>query len=205
MFTGLVEGQGTVQLLEKNGSSIDLTLKIPELILHEAQIGDSVAINGCCLTVVEIAANSLKFQAGAETLAKTNLGLLTMGDAVNLERPLAANGRLGGHFVQGHVDGVGSIKSIDRDGEWITMWFEVPEALALQMVPKGSVTVDGISLTIVGCEASSFSIALIPHTLEVTTLGQKQVGSIVNIETDILGKYVSKLVPLTLDGINERR
>ncbi|KAA0135023.1 MULTISPECIES: riboflavin synthase [Gimesia] len=205
MFTGLVEGQGTVQLLEKNGSSIDLTLKIPELILHEAQIGDSVAINGCCLTVVEIAANSLKFQAGAETLAKTNLGLLTVGDAVNLERPLAANGRLGGHFVQGHVDGVGSIKSIDRDGEWITMWFEVPEALALQMVPKGSVTVDGISLTIVGCEASSFSIALIPHTLEVTTLGQKQVGSIVNIETDILGKYVSKLVPLTLDGINERR
>ncbi|MEQ8856391.1 riboflavin synthase [Gimesia sp.] len=205
MFTGLVEGQGTVQLLEKNGSSIDLTLKIPELILHEAQIGDSVAINGCCLTVVEIAANSLKFQAGAETLAKTNLGLLTVGDVVNLERPLAANGRLGGHFVQGHVDGVGSIKSIDRDGEWITMWFEVPEALALQMVPKGSVTVDGISLTIVGCEASSFSIALIPHTLEVTTLGQKQVGSIVNIETDILGKYVSKLVPLTLDGINERR
>ncbi|MFI4848486.1 riboflavin synthase [Gimesia chilikensis] len=205
MFTGLVEGQGTVQLLEKNGSSIDLTLKIPELILHEAQIGDSVAINGCCLTVVEIAENSLKFQAGAETLAKTNLGLLTVGDAVNLERPLAANGRLGGHFVQGHVDGVGSIKSIDRDGEWITMWFEVPEALALQMVPKGSVTVDGISLTIVGCEASSFSIALIPHTLEVTTLGQKQVGSIVNIETDILGKYVSKLVPLTLDGINERR
>jgi len=154
---------------------------------------------------VEIAENSLKFQAGAETLAKTNLGLLTVGDAVNLERPLAANGRLGGHFVQGHVDGVGSIKSIDRDGEWITMWFEVPEALALQMVPKGSVTVDGISLTIVGCEASSFSIALIPHTLEVTTLGQKQVGSIVNIETDILGKYVSKLVPLTLDGINERR
>jgi riboflavin synthase len=205
MFTGLVEGQGTVQLLEKNGSSIDLTLKIPELILHEAQIGDSVAINGCCLTVVEIAENSLKFQAGAETLAKTNLGLLTVGDAVNLERPLAANGRLGGHFVQGHVDGVGSIKSIDRDGEWITMWFEVPEALALQMVPKGSVTVDGISLTIVGCEASSFSIALIPHTLEVTTLGQRQVGSIVNIETDILGKYVSKLVPLTLDGINERR
>ena len=205
MFTGLVEGQGTVQFLEKNGSSIDLTLKIPELISHEAHIGDSVAINGCCLTVVEIAESSLKFQAGAETLAKTNLGLLTVGDTVNLERPLAANGRLGGHFVQGHVDGVGSIKSIDRDGEWITMWFEVPEALALQMVPKGSVTVDGISLTIVGCEASSFSIALIPHTLEVTTLGQKQVGSIVNIETDILGKYVSKLVPLTLDGINERR
>ncbi len=205
MFTGLVEGQGTVQLLEKNGSSIDLTLTIPELMSHEAHIGDSVAVNGCCLTVVEINTGSLKFQAGAETLAKTNLGLLSVGDSVNLERPLAANGRLGGHFVQGHVDGVGSIQSIDRDGEWVTMWFQIPEALALQMVPKGSVTVDGISLTIVDCEQSAFSIALIPHTLDVTTLGQKQVGSMVNIETDILGKYVQKLVPLTLDGINERR
>lgn len=205
MFTGLVEGQGTVHLLEKNGSSIDLTLTIPELMSHEAHIGDSVAVNGCCLTVVEINPGSLKFQAGAETLAKTNLGLLNVGDAVNLERPLAANGRLGGHFVQGHVDGVGSIKSIDRDGEWVTMWFQIPEALALQMVPKGSVTVDGISLTIVDCEQAAFSIALIPHTLDVTTLGQKQVGSMVNIETDILGKYVQKLVPLTLDGINERR
>lgn len=204
MFTGLVEGRGTVHLLEPNGSAIDLTLKIPELIIHEAHIGDSVAINGCCLTVIEINNSLLKFQAGSETLAKTNLGLLSVGDQVNLERPLAANGRLGGHFVQGHVDGVGSIKSIDRDGEWITMWFDVPQELALQMVPKGSVTIDGISLTIVECQPTAFSIALIPHTLEVTTLGQKQVGSVVNIETDILGKYVQKLVPLTLDGFNER-
>ncbi|MCA9015600.1 MAG: riboflavin synthase [Planctomycetaceae bacterium] len=205
MFTGLVEGRGTVHLLEKNGSAIDLTLEISELITNDAHIGDSVAINGCCLTVVEIDKGRLKFQAGAETLAKTNLGLLTVGDQVNLERPLAANGRLGGHFVQGHVDGVGSIKSIDRDGEWISMWFEVPGELALQMVPKGSVTIDGISLTIVECQQTAFSIALIPHTLEVTTLGQKQVGSVVNIETDILGKYVQKLIPLTLDGFNERR
>ncbi|WP_339734517.1 riboflavin synthase [uncultured Gimesia sp.] len=205
MFTGLVEGRGTVHLLEKNGSAIDLTLEISDLITNDAHIGDSVAINGCCLTVVEINDGYLKFQAGTETLAKTNLGLLTVGDLVNLERPLAANGRLGGHFVQGHVDGVGSIKSIDQDGEWITMWFEVPQELALQMVPKGSVTIDGISLTIVECQQTAFSIALIPHTLEVTTLGQKQVGSVVNIETDILGKYVQKLIPLTLDGFNERR
>jgi len=205
MFTGLVEARGTVQLLEKNGSAIDLTLEISELITNDAHIGDSVAINGCCLTVVEISDGLLKFQAGAETLAKTNLGLLSLGDQVNIERPLAADGRLGGHFVQGHVDGVGSIKSIDRDGEWITMWFDVPQELALQMVPKGSVTVDGISLTIVECRQTAFSIALIPHTLEVTTLGQKQVGSVVNLETDILGKYVQKLIPLTLDGFNERR
>lgn len=205
MFTGLVEGRGTVHLLEKNGSAIDLTLEISELITNDAHIGDSVAINGCCLTVIEINHGYLKFQAGAETLAKTNLGLLTVGDQVNLERPLAANGRLGGHFVQGHVDGVGSVKSIERDGEWITMWFEIPRELALQMVPKGSVTIDGISLTIVECQQTAFSIALIPHTLEVTTLGQRQVGSVVNIETDILGKYVQKLIPITLDGFNERR
>lgn len=205
MFTGLVEGRGTVQRLEPNGSAIDLTLEIPELLIHEAQLGDSVAINGCCLTVIEIKEHSLKFQAGSETLAKTNLGQLSVGDQVNLERPLAANGRLGGHFVQGHVDGTGSIKSIDRDGEWITMWFEIPRDLALQMVPKGSVTIDGISLTIVECQETAFSIALIPHTLEVTTLGQKEVGSVVNIETDILGKYVTKLIPITLDGFNERR
>ncbi len=205
MFTGLVEDRGTVQLLEKNGSALDLTLEISELITNDAHIGDSVAINGCCLTVVEIKTGALKFQAGAETLAKTNLSLLSLDDQVNIERPLAANARLGGHFVQGHVDGVGSIKSIDRDGEWITMWFEVPEALSLQMVPKGSVTVDGISLTIVECQPAAFSIALIPHTLEVTTLGQKEVGSVVNIETDILGKYVQKLIPLKLDGFNERQ
>lgn len=205
MFTGLVEAQGTVHLLEKNGSAIDLTLEISELITNDAHIGDSVAINGCCLTVVEISDGFLKFQAGAETLAKTNLGLLSLGDQVNIERPLAADGRLGGHFVQGHVDGVGTIKSIDKDGEWITMWFDVPKELALQMVPKGSVTIDGISLTIVECEQAAFSIALIPHTLEVTTMGQKQVGSVVNLETDILGKYVQKLIPITLDGFNERR
>ncbi|MFK7778647.1 MAG: riboflavin synthase [Gimesia sp.] len=204
MFTGLVEARGTVQRLEKNGSSIDLTLEISELITNDAHIGDSVAINGCCLTVVEISDGCLKFQAGSETLTKTNLGKLSEGDQVNIERPLAANARLGGHFVQGHVDGVGSIQSIDRDGEWITMWFTVPKTLALQMVPKGSVTVDGISLTIVDCQPTAFSIALIPHTLEVTTLGQKQVGSVVNIETDILGKYVQKLIPLTPEGFNER-
>jgi len=133
------------------------------------------------------------------------LGRLSLGDQVNIERPLAADGRLGGHFVQGHVDGVGTIKSIDKDGEWITMWFDIPKELALQMVPKGSVTIDGISLTIVECEQKAFSIALIPHTLEVTTMGQKQVGSVVNLETDILGKYVQKLIPITLDGFNERR
>ncbi len=204
MFTGLVEARGTVRLLEQNGSAIDLTVEISEQIINDAQIGDSVAINGCCLTVIEISESCLKFQAGSETLAKTNLGRLTVGDQVNIERPLAADGRLGGHFVQGHVDGIGSIKSIDRDGEWITMWFNVPQELALQMVPKGSITIDGISLTIVECQQEAFSIALIPHTLEVTTLGQKEVGDVVNLETDILGKYVQKLIPVTLDGFNER-
>lgn len=162
-----------------------------------AGIGDSVAINGCCLTIVRIDDEGWTFQAGEETLSKTSLGKLSVGDHVNLERSLPANGRLGGHFVQGHVDGTGTIDDIQQDGEWTTMWFRVPESLTQQMVGKGSVAVDGISLTLVNVEPERFSVALIPHTLEVTTLGQRQVGDMVNIETDILGKYVLKMISET--------
>jgi riboflavin synthase len=127
-------------------------------------------------------------------LSKTNLGGLSTGDRVNLERSLAVNGRLGGHIMQGHVDGVGTIDAIDRDGEWVTMWFRVPAALAEQMVPKGSVAVDGVSLTLVNVERERFSVALIPHTLAATTLGSRRTGDAVNIEVDILGKYVRKFL-----------
>ena len=134
------------------------------------------------------------FQAGAETLSKTNLGELITGRQVNVERALALGARLGGHYVQGHVDGTGSVDRIDQDGEWTTMWFRVPAPLTRQMVKKGSITVDGVSLTLVEVEADRFSVALIPHTLAVTTLGQRKAGDRVNIETDILGKYVEKLI-----------
>ena len=200
MFTGLVEGQGTIRGLTPEGDAIRLDVELPATMTGGLGIGDSVAINGCCLTVIEIDGPVAAFQAGTETLSKTNLDKLKVGHPANLERSLPVDGRLGGHFVQGHVDGVGEVVSIDRDGEWVTMWFRVPTSLARLLVPKGSVAVDGISLTVVNVEEDRFSVALIPHTLEVTTLGIRNVGDPVNIETDILGKYVERLLEGRIAG-----
>lgn len=194
MFTGLVEGQATVVEVVPEGAAVRLVLDLPDQFTGEVHMGDSIALNGCCLTVISIAGSRMAFQAGTETLSKTNLGELVPGSLVNVERAVAVGSRLGGHFVQGHVDGTGHIDRIDQDGEWTTMWFRIPPQLTLQMVPKGSITVDGISLTLVQVESQRFSVALIPHTLAVTTLGRRRVGDAVNIETDILGKYVQKLV-----------
>ncbi|MES2788868.1 MAG: riboflavin synthase [Planctomycetota bacterium] len=194
MFTGLVEGQATVRNVVAEGAAVRLVLDMPGAFAGEAQLGDSIALNGCCLTVVAIDGATFDFQAGTETLSKTNLGELRPGSLVNVERAVAVGARLGGHFVQGHIDGTGQVDQITQDGEWTTMWFRVPRALTLQMVQKGSITVDGISLTLVQVEPERFSVALIPHTLAVTTLGQRTVGDTVNIETDILGKYVQKLI-----------
>lgn len=194
MFTGLVEGQATVRGVIPEGAAVRLVLEMPPEFAGEAHLGDSVALNGCCLTVVAIDGSNFDFQAGTETLSKTNLGTLRPGSLVNVERAVAVGARLGGHFVQGHVDGTGHVERIEQDGEWTTMWFQVPRPLTQQMVHKGSITVDGISLTLVNVEAERFSVALIPHTLAVTTLGQRVVGDTVNIETDILGKYVQKLI-----------
>ncbi len=199
MFTGLVEGLGRIAALTPDGPGLRLVITPPAAMLagderNRCQLGESVAINGCCLTVVAIDDGAWSFQAGTETLSKTNLGQLCVGDLVNLERALPANARLGGHFVQGHVDGVGTVQAIDREGDWITMTFRVPETLASQMVPKGSIAVDGVSLTVVTVTANSFNVALIPHTLSVTTLGVRNIGDAVNLETDILGKYVRQFL-----------
>lgn len=194
MFTGLVEARGLVREIVPEGPGVRLAIDVPEPLHGDGcEIGESIAINGCCLTVI---ANddAWSFQAGEETLAKTNLGDLRPGSPVNLERALPANGRLGGHIVQGHVDGVGRVDTIETSGEWTDMWFRVPAELAGPMVPKGSVTVDGVSLTLVNVEPDRFSVALIPHTLEVTTLGVRAVGDAVNVETDVLGKYVWKFM-----------
>jgi riboflavin synthase len=194
MFTGLVEGLGQVKSIQPEEAAIRLQIEVPVSMNSDGfQIGESVAINGCCLTVIEGDGRLWSFQAGSETLSKTNLGKLTVGDPVNLERSLPVNGRLGGHVVQGHVDATGTVQKIDHEGEWIHMWFQFPEALGTQMVEKGSIAVDGISLTLVNVEKNCFSVALIPHTLEVTTLGIREPGDVINLETDILGKYVQKL------------
>ncbi|WP_437224467.1 riboflavin synthase [Planctomicrobium sp. SH661] len=196
MFTGLIEGIGNIIAVEPNGPAIDLTLEIPESLPEQetARLGDSVALNGCCLTIVRIQGRQWTFQAGQETCSKTNLRLLQPGSPVNLERAVRPSDRLGGHFVQGHVDDVGYVEIIDQDGEWTSMWFRVPERLTRQMVSKGSITVDGVSLTLVNVENDRFSVALIPHTLQVTTLGKRQRGDLVNIETDVIGKYMEKML-----------
>lgn len=204
MFTGLVEGQGTVRRIASLPVGLRLTIDPDATCFarESASLGDSIAISGCCLTVVAITSEGLDFEAGEETLSKTCLGRLKEGDRVNLERSLQANARLGGHFVQGHVDGTAVVTKVERNGEWVDMWFRPAPAQHRLLVPKGSIAIQGVSLTIVNVTSDQFSIALIPHTLEVTTLGRIQPGDIVNIENDILGKYVDHLLATRLGGLN---
>ena len=182
---------GTVVSVVEEGPAKRLTIREQSLVRSVA-IGDSVALNGCCLTVIEKNAENVSFQAGEETLKKTNLARLCTSDQVNLECAVKAGTPLGGHFVQGHVDGVGRILSQEKQEQWETLWIEVPIEISRQMVEKGSITVDGVSLTIVDIGEGAFSVALIPHTLQVTNLGIRSSGQEVNIELDILGKYVRR-------------
>jgi len=204
MFTGLVEALAPVERLEVEGDGRALVVAAP--FAAELAVGESVAVNGACLTVVAHDARTCRFQAGPETLRRTNLGELQPGDRVNLERSLRVGDRLGGHLVQGHVDGLGRIASRQRQGEWEVVWFSCAAESAMQMVSKGSITVDGVSLTVVDVTADGFSVALIPHTLAQTTLGFKRPGASVNLETDILAKYVWKCLHgggVTLDMLKQ--
>jgi len=191
MFAGIVEQLGRV--VEARSVPPGLRLRIEAGPLAAAgDLGASIAVNGCCLTVVARQAEVLDFDVGPETLRKTNLGGLAPGDPVNLEASLRVGDRLGGHFVSGHVDAVGTLDERQDDQEWSYCWFRVPAELARQMVPKGCVAVDGVSLTVVDVEAERFRVMLIPHTLSVTTLGTRRRGDGVNIETDLLAKYVQR-------------
>jgi riboflavin synthase len=191
VFTGLVESLAEVASIVPEPPGVRLVIREPR-IAGEAAIGDSIALNGCCLTVVAIEAGTLAFQAGEETLSRTNLGELQPGSVVNVERSLKMGDAIGGHLVSGHIDAVGTVDRRVEDADWCTMWFRVPPALTRQMASKGSIAVDGVSLTLVDVEAERFSVALIPHTLSVTTLGRRQIGDRVNLETDILAKYVEQ-------------
>lgn len=191
MFSGIVEMLGTVDQLISEPPGVRLVMSAGAMA-EGTKIGDSIAINGCCLTVVDVQGSLLGFDAGAETLSRTNLGRLEPGSRVNLERSLQVGDRLGGHFVTGHIDGVGNLDERIDDKDWSTFWFKVPERLVKQMASKGSIAVDGVSLTLVDVEPNRFSVALIPHTLNVTTLGPLQNGDPVNLETDVLAKYVEQ-------------
>ncbi len=189
MFTGLVQAKGAVSDLRPEGPGTRLTIASAEIAAAES-IGASIAVNGCCLTVVELDGERMTFEAGPETLSRTNLGRLQRGDFVNLERSLRMGDPLGGHLVTGHVDAVGTVDARYDEAEWSTMWFRVPARLSPQIASKGSIAVDGVSLTLVDVEPERFSVQLIPHTLAVTTLGGRRAGDEVNIETDLIAKYV---------------
>jgi riboflavin synthase len=191
MFTGLVEALGRVHAIVPDGPGRLLEIAEPRLAADLA-MGESVAVNGACLTVVDKSQDTFRFQVGPETLRLTNLGELQPASSVNLERSLKAGDRLGGHIVQGHVDGLGRMEERLRDGEWELMRFSCAGELTRQMVKKGSIAVDGVSLTLVDVSPTGFSVALIPHTLAVTTLGVRQPGDSVNLETDLFAKYVQK-------------
>ena len=194
MFTGIVEGIGTVNKISKitkNRSAIEMTIDLGKQV-KGLKIGQSVALNGVCLTATKLSKSKCIFEKIEETTKKTDLGNLKVGGVVNIERSLKAGDRLEGHFVLGHVDGVGVIKKILKKPKEVQVYFEVPKNLAKYVVKKGSIAVDGISLTVVDIKKTLASVSLIPHTIEITNFHTKKVGDKVNIETDILGKYILK-------------
>ena len=190
MFTGLIREVGAVRSLDGGR----LTLAAPETAAGAA-IGDSIAVDGVCLTVVKRDGAALSFDAVPETLARTSLGALAAGSCVNIEPALRAGDPLGGHYVQGHVDGVGTVRSVEPEGEGRRIWFDAAPELLRYVAEKGSIAVQGTSLTVAAVDPQGFAVALIPHTLEATTLGTLEPGTRVNLETDVLAKYVERLLP----------
>jgi len=205
MFTGIIEHLGKVKQVSLQANSAVIAVDIGPL-KDNVIPGDSIAINGACLTVTQIKDSEVHFDVSGETLSKTNIGKLTVSDHVNIERSLKIGDKLGGHFVTGHVDCVGAINKIENGTGQCTMWFSVSNEITNMMIKKGSVSIDGISLTIVDLKEKLFSVALIPFTLDATTLGFKKAGQKVNIETDMLGKWVKRILTTsdnTTSGVTE--
>jgi riboflavin synthase len=193
MFTGIVEGTGTVKRVERRGGGLRLWVDA-SFDISDLNIGDSISLNGCCLTVVERDGRMFSADVSDETLKSTTISTLKEGSYVNLERALAINGRLGGHIVLGHVDGIGKVVEVKRDDETLLLKVEIPKELSRYVVKKGSIALDGISLTINETSSNILSFKIIPHTLKNTTLAKKRDGDLLNLEVDILGKYVEKLM-----------
>ncbi len=193
MFTGIIEEIGTVSSVKQSGSSSFIEIQAKK-VLEDVHIGDSIAVNGVCLTVTHFGGGVFRADVMNETLSRSSLGKLTSGSPVNLERAMAAGGRFGGHIVSGHIDGTGTVTDIKNDG--IAVWYTVSAApeLLRYIVEKGSIAIDGISLTVAKVTDTSFSVSIIPHTAAQTILGSRKVSDIVNLENDIIGKYVEKLM-----------
>ncbi len=199
MFSGIIETTGTITTIEQTNEGVRLSLS-SQLPRAEVSLGESICVNGTCLTVTVIGATTLSFDVSAETLRCTNLGDLRTGDIVNLERSLKVSDRLSGHVVSGHVDGVGAVKSVQPEGDSFLYTFSVPPELGRYLIEKGSVAVDGISLTVFRCRPTEFTCAIIPHTHHVTTLHARKPGDKVNIENDMQGKCIEKFMQEALAG-----
>ncbi|MFP6624295.1 MAG: riboflavin synthase [Myxococcota bacterium] len=197
MFTGIIEAVGVVEAVSLEGDLARLRIQAG-VVSEGVGLGDSIAVNGVCLTVTKIEGQTLGFDAVRETLERSALGALATGSGVNLERAMQAGARLDGHIVQGHVDGTGTVKALEEAGQDVKLFIDCDSSLAELLVDKGSVTIDGVSLTVVTAAPTSFDVVLIPHTLAETTLGDYQPGQTVNLEADILGKYVKTYVDRSL-------
>jgi riboflavin synthase len=193
MFTGIIQTTGTIAALDQRGGGARLTVATPRA-LPDLAIGESVAVNGACLTVVERRGRRFTVDVSPETLRRTTVGTLAPRTRVNLERALRVGDRMGGHVVQGHVDGVGRLESIKPDGDWLGYRFTAPRTLTPYLIEKGSIAVDGVSLTLFACRGPSFTVALIPHTLGETTLGDRKPGDRVNLEADVLLKHIEAML-----------
>jgi riboflavin synthase len=192
MFTGIVQGTGTIDGVDRSGDGVGLRVRTS--LAHELHEGDSIAVSGVCLTATRVGADSFAAEVMNETLARTSLAAATAGTEVNLELPLRASDRLGGHVVQGHVDGVGSVVAVHEDGFARVVEISAPAAVLRYVVEKGSIAIDGVSLTVAELDRQSFTVSLIPETLERTSLGRAEPGTAVNLEVDVLAKYVERLV-----------
>jgi riboflavin synthase len=199
MFSGIVAEVGTVKAFEPNGTAASLTIEASPAF-SDVAMGESIAVNGVCLTVVDHRGSAFALDVSPETLRATNLGELRPGDGVNLERSLCLSDRIGGHLVSGHVDGVGRIVGKRPEANALHYEVRVPESLMRYIVPKGSIAVDGISLTVVACCAEGFQVTIIPHTAAITTIGRKALGATVNLECDMIGKYVERVLQARLEG-----
>ena len=193
MFTGIIEGLGTITAVRPADQGRRLSIEA-DFVMDRTGIGDSIAVNGACLTAVRVSGKQFDVDVSPETLQRTTLGETRVGTRLNLERALRLSDRLDGHLVSGHIDGTGTLTHRKTTGNAIFIGFSVPESLARYMIKKGSIAVDGVSLTINTCDARGFEVCIIPHTAQLTTIGQKKAGEKVNIETDIIGKYVERLL-----------